>query len=550
MPLSLSGVDMLQQRSERISAEEALDLLTGADTAELMSRADGVRRRRHGTLVHYVHSLNLNPTNLCENRCGLCAFWREPGAQEAYTLSLPQVEDKLTRAQGWGLTDVHIVGGLNRELDLDYYLEVLRITKRLLPSTAVQALTAVEVQWLSDRAGQSVTQTLAALTNAGLDALPGGGAEVFSARVRENICPRKISAEQWLRVHEIAHGLGLASNATMLFGHVETPEEIIDHLHRLRTLQDRTGGFQAFCPLPFHARGTQIGVTRGPGGHTIARIVALARLFLDNFPHIRVLANFLDRKLLQTLLFCGADDIGGTSLDEEIARAAGAPSDCCFRSPEEMAAFIRELGLQPMLTDSLYARSHRKAAPARVPPDRLHAWEVLQEAESGKRLSLEEAVLLHDTLPFSELGRVAHMRRRQVVGDECSTFIIDRNIKLYERLHCRLQVLCVSQGPPAWRCLHDVDRRDRGARGRSGRPRRYPDYASGRPESGLEFLLVQGHAPGHQRPCAGDLAAFAVARRGLVARATLPPAPLRYPGATAGGRPGLLARRRRRDSRG
>jgi dehypoxanthine futalosine cyclase len=419
---------MLQQQSERISADEALDLLTRADTAALMSRADAIRHRQHGTNVYHVHSLNLNPTNVCENRCGLCAFWREPGSDEAYTLSLSQAENRLTRAREWGLTDVHIVGGLSRDLDLAYYLELLRLTRRVLPEVAVQALTAVEVQWLAERAGRSVARTLAALKNAGLDALPGGGAEIFSARVREDICPRKISADRWLHVHQIAHELGIPSNATMLFGHLETPEEIIDHLHRLRTLQDRTGGFRAFCPLPFHARGTQIGVTRGPGGHAIVRIVALARIFLDNFPHIRVLANFLDRKLLEALLFCGADDIGGTSIDEQIVRSAGASSDCCFHGPEEMAAFIRGLGLHPVLTNSLYGRVSAEPVPIRIRPDALHAWQALHQAEEGRRLNEEQAVALHDAAPFQELGRVAHERRRRVVGDECSTFIIDRNI--------------------------------------------------------------------------------------------------------------------------
>lgn len=419
---------MRQPWSERISPEEALDLLTEADTAELMARADRIRRQRHGTNVHHVHSLNLNPTNLCENRCGLCAFWRESGSNEAYTLSLPHVEEKLAKARAWGLTDVHIVGGLNRELALDYYLELLRLCKRALPTTAIQALTAVEVQWLSERTGQSVAGVLALLKTAGLDALPGGGAEIFSARVRENICPKKISAEQWLQVHRAAHELGIPSNATMLFGHIETPEEIVDHLCRLRNLQDQTGGFQAFCPLPFHAKDTRIGVARGPGGHAIVRIVALARLFLDNFPHIRVLANFLDRKLLQTLLFCGADDIGGTSIDERIARAAGAPDDCSFAGPEEMAAFIRALGFAPILTSSLY---NHEASPQKTAPVTLPAAGTLraaQKAEEGKRLTAQEAAWLHDTLPFYELGRIAHARRRQAVGDQQSTFVIDRNI--------------------------------------------------------------------------------------------------------------------------
>jgi len=345
---------MVHNVSRRISNKQALNLLQKADTTVLMSLADEARRQKHDSNVYYVHSLNLNPTNVCENRCGLCAFWRDDESQEAYTLSLAQIKRKLERAKGWHLTDVHIVGGLNRELDIDYYIELLAITKQVLPAVTIQALTAIEIQWLSENAGKPVVEVLASLKAAGLDAIPGGGAEVFSSRVRENICPKKISAEQWLHVHQTAHSLGIPSNATMLFGHIETPEEIIDHLSRLRGLQDRTGGFQAFCPLPFHAAGTRLGVTRGPGGHSIARIVAIARLFLDNFPHIRVLANFLDRKLLQILLFSGADDVGGTSIDERIARSAGAPEDSVFHSANERGAFIQELGLTPVLTRSIY----------------------------------------------------------------------------------------------------------------------------------------------------------------------------------------------------
>jgi 2-iminoacetate synthase ThiH len=213
----------------------------------------------------------------------------------------------------------------------------------------------------------------------------------------------------------------------MLFGHIETPEEIIDHLSRLRSLQDRTGGFQAFCPLPFHAGGTRIGVTRGPGGYSIARIVTLARIFLDNLPHIRVLANFLDRRLPQVLLFSGADDVGGTSIDEQIARSAGAPEDSVFHSPDELEAFIQELGLTPALTSSIY-NTASVCSPWRAPRRAELCREILREAMAGRRLTGEEAVQLHDSLPFYELGYAAHQRRRQIVGSEYSTFIVDRNI--------------------------------------------------------------------------------------------------------------------------
>ena len=445
---------MTHRIGRRLSAKEALALLQNADTAELMSLADAARRERHGAGVYYVHSLNLNPTNVCENQCGLCAFWREGDSQEAYTLSLADMQHRLEKADGWGLTDVHVVGGLNRQLDLDYYLDLLQLIKRALPGVTVQALTAVEVLWLSQNAGKSVAEVLASLKNAGLDAIPGGGAEIFSPRVRTAICPKKIPAEQWLGVHETAHSLGIPSNATMLFGHIETPAEIIDHLVRLRELQDRTGGFQAFCPLPFHAAGTRVGVTHGPGGHSIARIVALARIFLDNFPHIRVLANFLDRKLLGALLFCGADDVGGTSIDEQIARSAGAPQNSVFHQPDEMAAFVRELGLSPILTSSIYGGGIEQHGKRKVSDFKskisdlksqtpslkseisnlkssssLPAWrKILDEAAAGGRLTAEQAVLLADAAPFYELGQAAHARRRQVVGTKYSTFIIDRNI--------------------------------------------------------------------------------------------------------------------------
>lgn len=413
----------------RILPEEALDLLQNAHLAELMARANGVRCRYHGRNVHFVHSLNLNPTNICENQCGLCAFWRDVDADDAYVMSIDQARKQMKVAASWGLTDLHVVGGLTRAIGLDYYVELFEIARQTMPATAIQGLTAVEIQWLADLEGLPVEDVLIRLKQAGLAAMPGGGAEIFSPRIRKSICPNKISADQWLCVHRTAHSLGIPSNATMLFGHIETPEDIIDHLSRLRELQDQTGGFLAFCPLPFHAAGTQLAVNSGPGGHTIARVVALSRLFLDNFPHIRVLANFLDRKLLQTLLYCGADDIGGTSINERIARAAGAVDESKFSSTQEMAQFIRDMGFTPILTNSIYAGTTdvRVGSPA-LRDVKSDAGLVLKQAEAGSRLSCEQAVLLHDDAAFYELGRAAHARRSETVGGDTCTFIIDRNI--------------------------------------------------------------------------------------------------------------------------
>lgn len=422
--LSQSSLD-----SDRILPSDALDLLKNAHLAELMTYAHKVRSFTHGRNVHFVHSLNLNPTNICENQCGLCAFWRDADAEDAYDLSISEAKKRMEAAKTWGLTDLHVVGGLTKKLNLDYYIELFSIAKKMLPSTVIQGLTAVEIQWLADLEGLTVEKALVRLNEAGLDAIPGGGAEIFSPRIRKSICPNKITAEQWLSVHRTAHSLGIPSNATMLFGHIETPEDIIDHLSRLRELQDQTGGFLAFCPLPFHTAGTKLQVESGPGGHIIARIVALSRIFLDNFPHIRVLANFLGRKLLQTLLYCGADDIGGTSINEQIARSAGAPDDSKFSSVQDITDFIRDMDFNPVMTNSIYTGSEAVKSNSITNyvagPD---VGKILKQAEAGNRISAEQAVLLHDEAPFYELGRVAHSLRCHMVGGDMCTFIIDRNI--------------------------------------------------------------------------------------------------------------------------
>ncbi len=417
-------------RLERISFDQALENLLCADTPELMFYADQIRRTRHGRNVHFVHSLNINPTNLCVNQCKLCAFWKDNNSQEGYVLSLDQATQQFHEAVNWGLTDLHVVGGLTEQLRLDYFLQLFQKAKEILPSVIIQGLTAVEIHWLADLEKMSIREVLQELKAAGLDAMPGGGAEIFDESIRRDICPNKISAEQWLAVHRQAHQLGIHTNATILFGHIEKPEHIIDHLIRLRDLQDKTRGFLAFCPLPFYPSGTQLDISAAPGGHMITRIVALARIVLDNFPHIRVLANYMDRKLLQTMLFSGADDVGGTSINEQIASSAGAGDKSKFSSPKEMENFIRRLGLQPILCNSIYGRSsviNEIKAPYISPP----LWRfsnTLNKAEAGQRLNLDEAVYLHDNVPFQELGRVANQRRHQKIPHERCTFIIDRNI--------------------------------------------------------------------------------------------------------------------------
>jgi len=419
----------------RLSASDALELLLHADTAELMGRANHVRLTRHGPITYFTHSLNLNPTNVCENRCELCAFWRESDAPDAYIMSLDQARDRLIAARGMGLTDLHIVGGLHEDIGLDYYEALFRLAHDIMPSVLVQGLTAVEIHSLAQRSHLPVTTVLQRLREAGLSAIPGGGAEIFSTSIRSKICSKKISAADWLSVHEHAHTLGIPSNATMLFGHLEKAEDIVDHLAQLRELQDRTGGFKAFIPLPFQPQGTRLSVTGGPGGYTIARVVAIARLFLDNIPHVRMLVNYVERKLLQVLLEGGVDDVGGTSLDERIAKAAGAPTGQRFGSTGEMASFISNMGLTPRLVNSRYEAADPESTPP--PPGRVQGWvptpspaltATLHKARCGERLTAANAVTLLDEAELDQLGALAHHRRQQMVPGNLGTFIIDRNL--------------------------------------------------------------------------------------------------------------------------
>ena len=435
--------------TNRLSEEQALVLLRDAPLPELMRRADDQRIALNGKQTYFVHSLNINPTNLCENKCDLCAFWRDEDHEEAYTISLEAAEERLRNAAGSGLTDLHVVGGLHKSFDLDYYEQLFRMTKSILPGVCIQGLTAVEIDYLAHRASCTTHAVIAQLKDAGLDALPGGGAEIFSDRVRERICENKISAETWLKIHGEAHDLGLRTNATMLFGHIERPEEIIDHMARLRQLQDRTGGIAAFIPLPFHPEGTRVDVEEGPSGFEIARTVAVARLFLDNVPHIRVLANYVDRKLLEVLTRCGVDDLGGTSQEERIAKAAGAPPDHRFISMDDMFTFVKRLALEPCLVNSIYEQADesedarpnetaepgraaglgdRGASPAQSSSTVLET--ALAKASAGKRLSTEDAVRLHEDVPFQVLGHLAGRARQRTVPGNKATFVVDRNISL------------------------------------------------------------------------------------------------------------------------
>jgi aminodeoxyfutalosine synthase len=411
----------------RITDAEALDMLQNMPTAELMARADAIRQARHGNKTYYVHSHNLNPTNLCVVKCKLCSFWRPENAADAYVTTLDDARENLKKAQDWNLTDLHIVGGMIPELDMEYYEDLFSLAREMLPGVLLQGMTAVEIHWIAGNAGISVRECLERLKACGFGSISGGGAEIFHPDVRKKIATTKILAQQWLDVHQTAHELGVPTNATMLFGHIEKDEHLIDHLSRLRNLQDETGGFKAVIPLPFQANGKALGVKFGPTGDRQVRVAALSRIYCDNIPHVRMLVNYMDRKLLGVLTHSGVDDIGGTSLDERIAKAGGAPQSQKFFSGGEMEEFLVNHGQTPVLTNSAYENivggtGHEALGSS----DR---WKpILDRVEAGERLDAEDATILLDEAPFQELGRVAALKRKEAVPGELATYVFDKNL--------------------------------------------------------------------------------------------------------------------------
>jgi len=342
------------EAGERLGADDGVRLLTTRDLLAVGRLARLACRRRHGDRVYFVVNRHINHTNVCVNGCRFCAFSRKPGEPGAFTLTLDEIEAKALASRSLNISELHIVGGLNPVLDLDYYARMLRRLRRVLPGVQIKALTAVEIDYLARREGLTVEEVLRVLQDAGLVSLPGGGAEVFSPRVRRLVCPQKISGERWLEIHAAAHRLGIRTNATMLYGHVETPAERVDHLLRLRDLQDRTGGFLAFIPLAFQPRHTALSALPGTTGCDDLKMIAVARLLLDNFAHIKAYWIGIGPGMAQLSLHFGANDMDGTVVEEKISHAAGADTPE-YSTREELVRLIKEAGRGPVERDALYS---------------------------------------------------------------------------------------------------------------------------------------------------------------------------------------------------
>jgi aminodeoxyfutalosine synthase len=354
---------------ERLSIDDGITLYRSPDLLAVGWLANHVREKRHGNVTYFNVNRHINPTNVCVAHCRLCAFGRDPNAPGAYTFALEEIYQRAEQGVREGATEFHIVGGLHPNLTFEHYLELVRGLKQRCPTVHVKAFTMVEVHYFARIAKLSIEETLRKMKEAGVDSCPGGGAEIFHPRVRKIICDHKTSGQMWLSTAKKAHEAGLHSNATMLYGHVETEEERVDHLIKLRELQDQTHGFVAFIPLAFHPDNTALSHIPKPTGYADLRNIAVSRLLLDNFDHIKAYWIMLTPSIAQIAQRFGANDLDGTVVEEKIYHDAGAKTSE-FTPRAELERLIRAAGRVPVERDTLYRRVDRSKLPPLPPQTR------------------------------------------------------------------------------------------------------------------------------------------------------------------------------------
>ncbi|HEX5235235.1 MAG TPA: aminofutalosine synthase MqnE [Silvibacterium sp.] len=338
---------------ERLNFDDGLALYGSGDVLAVGWLANHVREKMHGDVAYFNVNRHINPTNVCVAACRLCAFGRKKGAEGSYTMALEQAWETAASGYSEAVTEFHIVGGLHPDLPLEYFLDLIAGLKERFPLVHIKAFTMVEIAFLARRAKLTIPETLRKLKTAGVDSMPGGGAEIFSDRVRHIICDHKIDGDEWLETARMVHQAGLKSNATMLYGHIENDEDHVDHLLKLRALQDETHGFQTFIPLAFHPDHTALAHLPKTTGLTDIRQIAVSRLLLDNFPHIKAYWQMMTAKIAQIALRFGADDIDGTVIEEKIYHDAGATTPQGMRR-EELMRLITAAGRVPVERDTLY----------------------------------------------------------------------------------------------------------------------------------------------------------------------------------------------------
>ena len=340
-------------QGERLNFDDGITLYRSADLLAVGWLANYVRERMHGDIAYFNVNRHINPTNVCVASCRLCAFGRKKGEAGTYTMALEEAWETAGQGLTEAVTEFHIVGGLHPDLPFEYFMDLVRGLKQRYPKVHVKAFTMVEVSFLAKRGKMTIAETLMRMKEAGVDSCPGGGAEIFADRVRHIICDHKIDGGEWLETARLAHKIGLKSNATMLYGHVENNEDRVDHMLRLREVQDETGGFQTFIPLAFHPDNTALAHIPKTTGMMDLKQIAIGRLLLDNFPHIKSYWQMVSPEMAQISLRFGADDIDGTVIEEKIYHDAGATTPQGMRRAD-LVCLITEAGRIPFERDTLY----------------------------------------------------------------------------------------------------------------------------------------------------------------------------------------------------
>jgi len=363
----VTSIDLIRQKvfsGERLDLQDGVFLFNYLNLLEIAQLAHQVRLNKHGKTTYYNWNLHLNSTNVCEASCLFCSFARlKTGMPQAYTMNVDDARAWIKERYKPGMTEIHIVNGLNPDLDFQYYLDLLSMIRSEYPALHIKAFTAVEIHYFAQKYSLSYESVLRSLISAGLQSIPGGGAEIFAERVRKKICRDKASADEWLEVHRVAHSLGLKSNCTMLYGTIETAEERVDHMLRLRDLQDQTGGFQVFIPLAFHNEGNRMERIPAPTAVDDLRVIAISRLMLDSIPHIKAYWVMLGIKTAQTALICGANDIDGTVTEEKIYHMAGSHSPDAL-ALSDIRHLIEAAGLEPQERNTVYQLVNRTTSEA------------------------------------------------------------------------------------------------------------------------------------------------------------------------------------------
>lgn len=352
---AIAGIAKRIDAGQRLDRDDGIALYRSADVLGVGWLANRARERRHGNNTFYNINRHINYSNICVSGCPICAFGRLPNDKDGqWEYSLDEIFAKAGADLPAGATEIHIVGGLHPSLPFEYYTGMLRGLRERFPRVRLKAFTAVEIAHFSRLFGMSVEDVLRRLVEAGLNTMPGGGGEIFNPAVRRRIAGNKIGGEEWLGVHRAAHRLGIPTNCSMLYGHIESIEDRVDHMIALRELQDDTGGFQAFIPLAFHPRNSRMPDLPAPTGATDLRTIAVARLMLDNIAHIKAYWVMLGLKTAQLAQLFGADDLDGTVVEETIAHMAGGSTPQSL-TVTELECLIAEIGRAPVQRNSLYA---------------------------------------------------------------------------------------------------------------------------------------------------------------------------------------------------